>query len=172
MHRRAFLASTAAVALGSTAVFMGRRPAAARNENAKFEITLTEEEWRERLTPEQYHILRDHGTERPFSSPLDDEERAGVFHCAGCDQELYLSSTKFDSRTGWPSFWDDIKGKVGTSVDYKLIFPRTEVHCSRCGGHLGHVFKDGPAPTGDRHCLNGLSLTFKPSEEEEATKQT
>ncbi len=122
----------------------------------------TDAEWKEKLTPEQYRVLRQHGTERPFTSPLNDEHRKGVFVCAACQQELYRSETKFDSGTGWPSFFAPVEGGVATSRDFKLIYPRTEVHCSRCGGHLGHVFDDGPEPTGKRYCMNGVALQFKP----------
>lgn len=129
----------------------------------KFKITRTPEEWKKRLGPARYRILRQAGTERAYSSPLDKEKREGVFACAGCNLGLYSSKTKFDSRTGWPSFWAPIKGRVGTSTDYKIGYPRTEVHCSRCGGHLGHIFSDGPKPTGKRHCINGLALKFIPA---------
>jgi len=125
-------------------------------------IKLSEAEWRKRLTPEQFHILRDEGTERAFTSPLNDEKRDGTFHCAGCDLALFDSKTKYDSGTGWPSFYDVLDGRVETKTDFKLILPRTEYHCARCGGHQGHVFKDGPQPTGLRYCNNGLALTFKP----------
>ena len=125
-------------------------------------LKLSNAEWRKRLTPARYNILREEGTERAFSSPLDKEKRAGKFHCAGCDLALFDSKTKFDSRTGWPSFFRPISGHVETKTDFKLIFPRTEYHCTRCGGHQGHLFKDGPKPTGLRYCNNGLALTFKP----------
>jgi peptide-methionine (R)-S-oxide reductase len=122
----------------------------------------TDAEWRQKLTPEQYRVLRQHGTERPFTSPLNDEHGKGAFVCAACAQELYRSEAKFDSGTGWPSFFVPIEGAVATSRDFKLIYPRTEVHCSRCGGHLGHVFDDGPEPTGKRYCMNGVAMQFKP----------
>lgn len=129
----------------------------------KFKINRTPEEWKKRLGPARYRILRQAGTERSFSSPLDNEKRRGIFACAGCNLGLYSSKTKFDSRTGWPSFWAPIKDRVGTTTDYKIGYPRTEVHCSRCGGHLGHIFSDGPKPTGKRHCINGLALKFIPA---------
>jgi peptide-methionine (R)-S-oxide reductase len=124
----------------------------------------SDDEWRRELTPEQFCVLREHGTECAGSSPLNKEYRQGVFHCAACDQALFESGTKFDSGTGWPSFFQPIEGAIATSEDTKYGMHRTEVHCSRCGGHLGHVFPDGPRPTGLRYCMNGLSLKFEPAE--------
>jgi peptide-methionine (R)-S-oxide reductase len=127
-----------------------------------FEVTHTDAEWKQRLTPTQYAILRQEGTERPFSSPLDHEKRAGTFSCAGCDLANFSSKNKFDSGTGWPSFWQPLPNAVATRTDTTLGMSRTEVHCRRCGGHLGHVFNDGPKPTGLRYCMNGAVLKFKP----------
>ena len=128
-----------------------------------FEITKTEAEWRRSLMPEQFRVLRQHGTERAGSSPLDKEYGRGAYLCAACDLPLFASDTKFDSGTGWPSFWVPIEGAVRTSTDRKLFMTRTEVNCRRCGGHLGHVFEDGPEPTGLRYCMNGAALTFQPA---------
>lgn len=131
-----------------------------------FAVTKTPEEWKKILTPEQYYVLREHGTERAGTSPLDKNYKPGTYVCAGCAQELYASDHKFDSGTGWPSFYQPIDNQaVGTSVDKSWFMTRTEVHCSRCGGHLGHVFDDGPAPTGKRHCINGVALKFVPKSE-------
>ncbi len=129
----------------------------------KFAITKTPAEWRKQLGAERFNILRQEGTERPFSSPLNKEKRRGIFACAGCDLPVYPSTAKFDSGTGWPSFWREIPGNVAYKRDTSLFMDRTEEHCRRCGGHLGHVFDDGPKPTGKRHCINGLSLVFKPA---------
>lgn len=123
-------------------------------------IAKTDDEWRRRLTPEQFHVLRKGGTEAPGTSGLNDEKRRGVFRCAGCGQPLFFSDAKFESGTGWPSFWAPIEGAVETSTDRSLAATRTEVHCARCGGHLGHVFPDGPRPTGRRFCMNGAALDF------------
>ena len=129
-----------------------------------FEVTRTEAEWKKLLTPEQFRILRKHDTERAGSSALDKEHRKGIFQCAGCDLPLFRSEAKFDSRTGWPSFTAPIDKAIGTSEDRSFFSTRTEVHCRRCGGHLGHVFGDGPAPTGLRYCMNGGAMTFQAAE--------
>ena len=127
----------------------------------KFEVQFTPDQWRARLSKEQFYVLREHGTERSGTSPLDHEKRVGVFHCAGCDLALFDSKTKFDSGTGWPSFFQPMAGAIGTSIDKSFFSTRTEVHCRRCGGHLGHVFEDGPKPTGLRYCMNGVAMIFK-----------
>lgn len=126
----------------------------------EFEISKTDEEWRQELTLEEFQVLRKHGTERAHTSPLDKQYEPGTYICAGCGQPLFTSETKFNSRTGWPSFFDPLENAVGTTVDKSLFMTRVEVHCQRCGGHLGHVFNDGPAPTGKRYCMNGVSLKF------------
>ena len=126
----------------------------------------SDEEWQETLTPQQYSVLRQHGTEPPGTSPLNDEKREGVFKCAGCGQPLFSSDTKYESCTGWPSFFRPLDNAVGTSVDDSYFMRRTEVHCSNCGGHLGHVFPDGPNPTGQRFCMNGVAMVFEPEEDE------
>lgn len=132
-------------------------------QSESYPVTKADEEWQRALSPEAFRVLRKHGTERAGTSPLNAEKRAGTFKCAGCGQPLFESNTKFESGTGWPSFWQPMDGAVGTSDDRGLFMRRTEVHCSRCGGHLGHVFPDGPEPTGQRYCMNGVALAFDPS---------
>lgn len=146
--------------LGVSMIAVG--PALLRDEaSAKaFPYQLSDAEWRKRLTPQQYAVLRRQSTEYPFSSPLDHEKRKGSYRCAGCDLPLFSSATKYDSRTGWPSFWRPLARAVGTGTDHLTGYARTEVHCARCGGHLGHVFEDGPPPTGLRYCMNGVALRF------------
>lgn len=157
--RRLFVRS-----LLATGTALSLAPFAQASQSGKtFEITKSDAEWRRILTPQQYYVLRQHGTEYAGSSPLDGEKRAGVFHCAGCDLPLFSSDTKYDSGTGWPSFWQPLPNAIGTSIDRSFFSVRTEVHCRRCGGHLGHVFNDGPAPTGLRYCMNGVAMKFKPA---------
>ena len=131
-----------------------------------FEVARSEEEWRKILTPEQFHVLRRHGTERAGSSPLNHEKRKGTFVCAGCGNPLFSSETKYESGTGWPSFYQPLPNAVGTSTDRSWFMTRTEVHCARCGGHLGHASDDGPPPTGQRYCMNGVAMKFVPAESE------
>jgi peptide-methionine (R)-S-oxide reductase len=163
MERRTLL-SAAVVLAGAAggAYFLLRKPSTMTTTPESFEINKTEEEWRKVLTPEQFNVLRKEGTERPGSSTLDKEYGKGTFACAGCELPLFVSETKFNSGTGWPSFYDPIPNSIGTSVDGQLMMRRTEVHCRRCGGHLGHVFEDGPKPTGLRYCMNGISMKFIP----------
>ncbi|MGJ4947676.1 peptide-methionine (R)-S-oxide reductase MsrB [Bradyrhizobium sp. HKCCYLS20291] len=162
MIDRRLMFTTAAGLFGFAALrwFGGSAPARAAE---KFEIEKTEAEWRAKLSPEQYEILREEGTERPWTSPLLKEHRKGTFACAGCDLPLFSSETKFDSGTGWPSFFKPLDNAVATRHDKTYGMVRTEVHCRRCGGHLGHVFDDGPKPTGLRYCMDGLSLAFHPA---------
>lgn len=130
---------------------------------AKFEIEKSWDEWRKELSPDEFNVLREHGTEPPGSSPLDKKYDPGTYVCAGCGTPLFSSDHKYDSGSGWPSFYQPIgEGAVGTSTDFKLFYPRTEIHCAKCGGHMGHMFKDGPQPTGQRYCINGAALKFKP----------
>lgn len=163
--RRQFL-SIAATTVGLTPLvaWLGcpTRGATSAQTDTQFQIQKSDAEWRATLTPEQYRVLRAHGTERPFTSPLNDEKRRGTFVCAACRQPLFSSDTKYDSGTGWPSFWKPLNNAVGTSIDRSLFMVRTEVHCTRCGGHLGHVFPDGPLPTGQRYCMNGYAMKFNP----------
>jgi peptide-methionine (R)-S-oxide reductase len=160
-RRSLALAGISAVALAAVSriASSGQADSAA---SKTFEIAKSDEEWRKALTPAQYHVLRKHGTERAFTSPLDKEYGAGTYACAGCELPLFASTTKFDSGTGWPSFYAPLDNAIGTSVDRSFWMTRTEVHCRRCGGHLGHVFDDGPKPTGLRYCMNGVAMKFLP----------
>jgi peptide-methionine (R)-S-oxide reductase len=162
MNRRSFLLRSSLGLAGATA---GSRlfAQASTPPSASDKVNLTPAEWRKKLTKAQYYILREEGTEPAGSSPLNREKRTGTYMCAGCDLPLFKSETKYESGTGWPSFYAAIPGSVGTKVDYKLIIPRTEYHCQRCGGHQGHVFPDGPPPTGQRYCNNGDALKFVPA---------
>jgi peptide-methionine (R)-S-oxide reductase len=155
MNRRHFLygVATGAVLLTTRQLWPDRAEAA-------YPYRLTDAQWRQKLSPWAYKVLREEATEHPFTSPLNDEHRAGIFSCAGCDQKLFDAKTKFDSGTGWPSFWAPIRSATGSSSDHMLGYARTEVHCARCGGHLGHVFDDGPRPTGKRYCMNGVAMRF------------
>jgi len=172
LQRRYWLAGASAVALAVAASRVARGapgimglalPAAVPA--GRFEVEHTEAEWRKLLTPEQFAVLRQSGTERAFTSPLNHEKRKGIFACAGCQLALFSSATKFDSGTGWPSFWQPLDHAVETTQDNSYGWSRTAVHCRRCGGHLGHVFEDGPQPTGLRYCMNGVALVFKPEGE-------
>lgn len=156
--RRRFLAMLGASAAVPVLAACSGSSAEAR----AYPVRFSEAEWRRRLTPEQFYILRQKGTERPGTSPLVNEHRRGTFVCAADGNPLYSSTTKYESNTGWPSFWRPLPGAIGTSTDWEVGYPRTEVHCARCGGHLGHVFDDGPPPTGKRYCINGNVLTFVP----------
>jgi peptide-methionine (R)-S-oxide reductase len=163
MNRRTFFLSGAAALFGAGAYGLLGASRSDAGQNGAFPLNLSDAEWRKRLTSDQYAILRKHATERAFTSPLNNEKRDGVFHCAGCEQALYSSKTKFDSGTGWPSFYEALPNAVGTSTDTSFFMTRTEVHCSNCGGHLGHIFDDGPKPTGKRHCINGIAMAFRPT---------
>ncbi|KQR76576.1 hypothetical protein ASG35_16200 [Burkholderia sp. Leaf177] len=167
-NRRRFLFAGSVLAAAVLATFKQRNvpgvsSASAANADESFEVVHTDDQWRGRLTSAQYNVLRHEGTERPYSSPLNAEHRNGVFSCAGCQLDAFSSRTKFESHTGWPSFWAPLDHAVATREDLSFGVSRTEVHCMRCGGHLGHVFDDGPKPTGLRYCMNGVAMTFKPS---------
>lgn len=155
MTRRDLLSTALA---GAALTLVGGRLGAAEG---TFEVMRSDSEWRSLLTPDQYYVMRDEGTEKAGSSPLDKTYAPGTYHCRGCDLAVYSAEHKYDSGTGWPSFWQSLPGAVGTKKDRFLLSVRTEVHCRRCGSHFGHIFSDGPAPTGKRHCLNGVSLVFK-----------
>ena len=161
MNRRLFLTRSAGALAGVAA---GSQLQAANPPAPTIgKVVKTDAEWKAILTPAQYNILREEGTERPFSSPLNNEKRKGTFVCVACELPLFVSATKFDSGTGWPSFYQPIEGALGTKVDHKIMYPRTEYHCARCDGHHGHVFEDGPKPTGLRYCNNGVALKFVPA---------
>jgi peptide-methionine (R)-S-oxide reductase len=163
MTRRQWLGLLSAIGITGASSRMARAAPDTKAGAPRIEpLLLTDAQWRQRLTPEQYHVLRQEGTERPFTSPLNDEKRRGTFHCAGCDLALFRSDMKFDSGTGWPSFFTTLPGVFQTKRDFLLVLPRTEYHCARCGGHHGHVFDDGPRPTGLRYCNNGVVLKFVP----------
>lgn len=155
LSKRQFLQAGAMTAIGLT-LGCGNDATA----KGRYAVTYSDTEWKKRLTPAAYAVLRQENTERPYTSPLNKEKRRGTFSCAGCAQRLFSSTTKFESGTGWPSFYQPLPGGVGTKTDYKIGVPRTEVHCARCGGHLGHVFDDGPKPTGKRYCMNGVAMKF------------
>jgi len=164
-RRRVLLVSAGVVGLGALWARLGPHGSGAAHaaDGETFGISHSDAEWRKLLSPAQYNVLRRAGTELPFSSPLDHEKRDGIYACAGCSLDLFSSDTKFDSGTGWPSFWKPLPHAVNERRDYSLGMPRDEVHCRRCGGHLGHVFDDGPPPTGLRYCMNGVALTFMPA---------
>ncbi|MBH8565473.1 peptide-methionine (R)-S-oxide reductase MsrB [Nostoc sp. CENA67] len=166
MNKRYFLEASAVLvgaAFLSRSININQRSENMTTSNTEFEINKPEQEWQTILSPEQFRVLRKHGTERAFTSPLDKQYAEGTYVCAGCELPLFTSDSKFNSGTGWPSFFQPIEGAIATTVDRSLFMTRIEVHCHRCGGHLGHVFDDGPAPTGKRYCMNGVSLKFIPA---------
>jgi peptide-methionine (R)-S-oxide reductase len=158
VSKRQFLSWSGMAAIGLT-LGCGKDATA----KSRYAVTYSDAEWKKRLSPEAYRVLRQEDTERPYTSPLNKEKRRGVFSCAACAQRLFSSTTKFESGTGWPSFYQPLAGAVGTKTDYAIGMARTEVHCARCGGHLGHVFDDGPKPTGKRYCMNGVAMKFAPA---------
>ncbi|HKE86522.1 MAG TPA: peptide-methionine (R)-S-oxide reductase MsrB [Vicinamibacterales bacterium] len=161
-ERRQFLAVLASACGLTPLIVWLASPSTGETMADEFPVHKSDEEWRRMLTPDQYQVLRHHGTERPGTSPLNHEERAGTFRCVACGQPLFDAETKFESGTGWPSFWRPLDRAVETRIDRSWLMVRTEVHCARCGGHLGHVFDDGPGPTGLRYCMNGVALNFEP----------
>jgi peptide-methionine (R)-S-oxide reductase len=161
-RRLIMLAGASVAAIAAAARFASPGTAGTEAKAKTFEVTKSDEEWKKLLTSEQYYVLRKHGTERAFTSPLDKEYGAGMYNCAGCDLPLFASATKFNSGTGWPSFYAPLDNAIGTTSDRAWGMLRTEVHCRRCGGHLGHVFDDGPKPTGLRYCMNGVAMKFVP----------
>lgn len=166
MDRRSLFKVGAALGLTGIAKLFEGWTLHARGAEKSFEVTKTKAEWRRILTPAQYRVLREEATEPPYQNAYYDHKAKGVYHCAGCELPLFSSEAKFDSGTGWPSFWKPIAEEaVGTKTDWKLFYPRTEVHCARCGGHLGHIFEDGPPPTGLRYCINSAALTFVPAKD-------
>jgi peptide-methionine (R)-S-oxide reductase len=175
VSRRTFslttLASATALLVGRTE-FAGATDESAASSKEVFAVNKTPDEWKKALTKEQYYVLRDHGTERAFTSPLDKNYAPGDYNCAGCGTKVFTADTKFDSGTGWPSFWKPVENAIATRTDKSFFTTRTEVHCATCGGHLGHVFEDGPKPTGLRYCMNGVAMTFKPATEKTADSKS